>query len=734
MKKTLLMIALAFLIIIGKTNAATLELRFDTDYISSTVAEGEEVRLFFSKSGYDFGGWIVEEGEDCLTDKSSKNTSFIMPSGKVAVRAIYNETKFYTVEYYANGGRGSMDNEKSEVQDGAITTLKANGFTSSNRKFKGWCMNSNGSGTIYQPGDNVVITDDTIFYAIWEEMCTITFNKGKGLFISGTMNSLSVPKGSKTTLPTNKFNCIFIYEFEGWDTSSSASTVVYKDKAEITVNENITLYAVWSSITSSNTTPSTPSTPSTIKTPTLAAGQTWFSRSGHDYDSIEIIDIVDTYTGTYETSWAADDDGSGDIMCYINGTILTIAGNGAGSINANTNSSSAFAGFKYVTSINGLGLLDTSSVANMSKMFYNCSSLSTLDLSGFYTGIVTNMEYMFQNCTSLTNVNLSSFVTTFVDDMTCMFDGCESLARLDVSNFNTSSVGESQNMFSGMIGLTELILGPEFDFGLKGSTPAALPTPFKAGEDFLGWSEDKNSVIVEYKPDDGKSEKFVDEQKIAEILAANGENMYLYPRYGRLLSVADIGKFIEYAPTTITYDTGMANYGGSVSPSESTIWKIFNIKDDTIEIITPDSVGTLHWGFYDGYNKYDSGLDLYAKAYKANNKNYVKGTRAITLEDARHIINYSSELGINGVEFINSKFIGTQYDEKGRYYIRLLNIEGIDNNLYKDDETGISKAKIYESSTSSYKVEAGFRPIVSLDLLVLTGSGTYDDPYKVKLY
>ena len=37
----------------------------------------------------------------------------------------------------------------------------------------------------------------------------------------------------------------------------------------------------------------------------------------------------------------------------------------------------------------------------MRSMFYNCNSLTSLDLSNFNTQNVTDMSYMFSNCNSL---------------------------------------------------------------------------------------------------------------------------------------------------------------------------------------------------------------------------------------------------------------------------------------------------------------------------------------------
>ena len=76
---------------------------------------------------------------------------------------------------------------------------------------------------------------------------------------------------------------------------------------------------------------------------------------------------------------------------------------------------------KYVISID-FSNFDTSSVTDMSFMFYGCSSLESLDLSNFNTSSVTNMYSMFYGCSSLQYINLSNFNTSSVISMYSMFD------------------------------------------------------------------------------------------------------------------------------------------------------------------------------------------------------------------------------------------------------------------------------------------------------------------------
>ena len=60
----------------------------------------------------------------------------------------------------------------------------------------------------------------------------------------------------------------------------------------------------------------------------------------------------------------------------------------------------------------------------MQKMFYNCRSLTSLDLSHFYTEKIKDMSEMFYNCASLTSLDISNFNTRNVVNMSKMFKGC----------------------------------------------------------------------------------------------------------------------------------------------------------------------------------------------------------------------------------------------------------------------------------------------------------------------
>ena len=197
--------------------------------------------------------------------------------------------------------------------------------------------------------------------------------------------------------------------------------------------------------------------------PTLAANSSWYKGSTAK-STITAIEIRDSYTptGTVTEQWNADVDNSGSIKAYVEGTKLIIAGNGAGKIFANADSKYAFAAdlpyasFKNLTTIEGLNLLDTSNVTDMSFMFDYCEKLTSLDLSGFDTSQVTKMVGIFRNCSSLTNLDVSNFNTAQVTDMNQMFGYCKALTSLDLSHFDTSKVTRMDNLVCECRKLTNL--------------------------------------------------------------------------------------------------------------------------------------------------------------------------------------------------------------------------------------------------------------------------------------
>lgn len=115
--------------------------------------------------------------------------------------------------------------------------------------------------------------------------------------------------------------------------------------------------------------------------------------------------------------------------------------------------------FEALTTIEHLDYLNTSEVKYMTSMFFNSSSLETLDLSSFNTKKVTNMYDMFNGSTNLRSIKLpKGFIGSSVTYLKAMFNNCTSLTELDLSGSNSENVKDMSEMFNGCRALSKLVL------------------------------------------------------------------------------------------------------------------------------------------------------------------------------------------------------------------------------------------------------------------------------------
>ena len=146
--------------------------------------------------------------------------------------------------------------------------------------------------------------------------------------------------------------------------------------------------------------------------------------------------------------------------------------------------------YSIATSFDGaIQYNDTSNVTDMSYMFSNCSSLTTIPLLD--TSNVTNMESMFQSCYNLTSIpqldtsnftdmyNMLSYCTSLtsipqldtsnVTYMNSMFFNCASITS--IPQLDTSNVTNMNSMFSNCSRLEEIhMINMKVSFNISSST------------------------------------------------------------------------------------------------------------------------------------------------------------------------------------------------------------------------------------------------------------------------
>lgn len=105
-----------------------------------------------------------------------------------------------------------------------------------------------------------------------------------------------------------------------------------------------------------------------------------------------------------------------------------------------------FANYTKLTGFSAMDEINTSTVTNMSYMFYQATRFNG-DLSDWDTSAVTTMCAMFRNATGF-NGDISKWNTSAVTDMNQMFFQAASFEG-DISNWNTSAVTYMNFMFAG---------------------------------------------------------------------------------------------------------------------------------------------------------------------------------------------------------------------------------------------------------------------------------------------
>ena len=108
--------------------------------------------------------------------------------------------------------------------------------------------------------------------------------------------------------------------------------------------------------------------------------------------------------------------------------------------------------FYYCTKLTTIPLIDTSLVTNMNYMFSSCSNLTTIPQLD--TSNVVNMSYMFDYCINLTTI--PQLNTSKVTSLGSMFYNCNKLKTIDITHIPSTSNGN--NFASNCYSLTKLII------------------------------------------------------------------------------------------------------------------------------------------------------------------------------------------------------------------------------------------------------------------------------------
>ncbi len=193
------------------------------------------------REGYTFDGWYSDE---TLTTKWDLDNDKVEKD--LTLYAKWTEI-LYTITFNANNGTGSMD--ELIVKPLTETELPQNEFEKTGYLFTTWNTEQDGSGDAYADKALLSTNKNITLYAQWKKNIAVTFNTngGEGT-INGTMENQIVPSDVATKLTKNNFtHNDSNYTFTGWNTKSDGTGSSYADEANISISEDLILYAQWAS-------------------------------------------------------------------------------------------------------------------------------------------------------------------------------------------------------------------------------------------------------------------------------------------------------------------------------------------------------------------------------------------------------------------------------------------------------------------------------------------------------
>ncbi len=207
--------------------------------------------------GYTFEGWNTDKDSATAgTVEYTANDTFTI-SGNTTLYAVWKVIPTYKVVYEKNleAATGTLTDANSPYYSGTeVTVLSNTGFTAVDYKFLGWSKDQNATAPDenYDPGDKFTITEDTIFYAVWQPLYRVTYDKNLEA-ATGSQTDKQGPytSGNEVTVLDQGTMAAEGYAFKGWNTvaaAATAGTVEYAAGDTFTITKNTTLYAVWETI------------------------------------------------------------------------------------------------------------------------------------------------------------------------------------------------------------------------------------------------------------------------------------------------------------------------------------------------------------------------------------------------------------------------------------------------------------------------------------------------------
>ena len=252
--------------IIDNVNRTPILKNMDISYLSSTIdkivlSKNDTIDIIDTFNGdYNFDFYIenteiAEESSAIITGKNIGKTYLNVSSvyEKLSIPIYVTSSEEYTISFDANGGTGTMSNQKTILQNDV--KLNKNEFVKEGYKFKEWNTEADGTGISYTNEQKVLdmLNEElnVILYAQWEPITyKIVFNSNDET--NKTEEQIFTYDVEQTLLSNPLGNTEF--SFLQWNTEADGTGTSYTEEQNVINlatedNAIINLYAIWESYT-----------------------------------------------------------------------------------------------------------------------------------------------------------------------------------------------------------------------------------------------------------------------------------------------------------------------------------------------------------------------------------------------------------------------------------------------------------------------------------------------------
>ena len=164
-----------------------------------TIKSNGEVNV--TRPGYTFTGWNTA-ADGSGTAYAAGSTTTINSNLVLYAQWTPDTPITFDVNYLPNGGTGQhSDTGIAAGSQYTVKTQAETGITNAGNTFTGWNTAANGSGTAYQPGDNITVNSDVTLYAQWTPTInfTVSYEANGG---TGQYSDDNIAPGTQYTVKT----------------------------------------------------------------------------------------------------------------------------------------------------------------------------------------------------------------------------------------------------------------------------------------------------------------------------------------------------------------------------------------------------------------------------------------------------------------------------------------------------------------------------------------------------